>query len=731
MELSLALLEQAIEHGYPSLWLAYHKALALRQMGDLAGAIGVWSELVDVEGMPGFTEKVATQLETTEQQLADQKRAEEEALLNGLHAALADASRAAAHIPTVEAWSEELDLQALILKEAIAARNDGAVELSLALLEQAIEHGCSSLWFVHHKALALRQMGDLAGAIGVWSELVDVEGMPGFTEKVATQLETTEQQLADQKRAEEEALLNGLHAALADANRGAVHIPTVEAWSEELDLQALILKEAIAARNDGEVELSLALLEQAIEHGCSSLWFVHHKALALRQMGDLAGAIGVWSELVDVEGMPGFTEKVATQLETTEKQLADQKRAEEEALLNGLHAALADTNRVAAHIPTVEAWSEELDLQALILKEAIAARNDGEVELSLALLEQAIEHGYPSLWLVHHKALALRQMGDLAGAIGVWSELVDVEGMPGFTEKVATQLETTEQQLADQKRAEEEALLNGLHAALADTNRVAAHIPTVEAWSEELDLQALILKEAIAARNDGAVELSLALLEQAIEHGYPSLWLAHHKALALRQMGDLAGAIGVWSELVDVEGMPGFTEKVATQLETTEQQLADQKRAEEEALLNGLHAALADTNRVAAHIPTVEAWSEELDLQALILKEAIAARNDGAVELSLALLEQAIEHGYPSLWLGHHKALALRQMGDLAGAIGVWSELVDVEGMPGFTEKVATQLETTRAAIGRSEASRRGGAAEWIACSASRYKPSSGPHPNG
>ena len=301
----------------------------------------MWRECLD------FTEKVATQLETTEQQLADQKRAEVEALLNGLHAALADANCGAAHIPTVEAWSEELDLQALILKEAIAARNDGAVELSLALLEKAIEHGYPSLWLAHYKALALRQMGDLAGAIGVWSELMDVEGMPGFTEMVVTQLEATQEQLEGKNRSRAQArdnlfLLKSLHSCLLQYQCFAVHLPAVEAWSEELDLQALILKEAIAARNDGAVELSLALLEQAIEHGCSSLWFVHHKALALRQMGDLAGAIGVWSELVDVEGMPGFTEKVATQLEATEQQLADQKRAEEEPLLNGLHAALAE-----------------------------------------------------------------------------------------------------------------------------------------------------------------------------------------------------------------------------------------------------------------------------------------------------------------------------------------------------------------------------------------------------
>ena len=106
-------------------------------------------------------------------------------------------------------------------------------------------------------------------------------------------------------------------------------------------------------------------------------------------------------------------------------------------LLGILHTCLSQYQRSAVHLPELEALSDEMDLHTLILKEAIAARNDHLPQLSLVLLEQAMAHGFDSCWIVNNKALALRQMGDLSGAIAAWSELADLEGRPDFSLKVA------------------------------------------------------------------------------------------------------------------------------------------------------------------------------------------------------------------------------------------------------------------------------------------------------
>ncbi|WP_415408762.1 hypothetical protein ACLM45_08360 [Synechococcus sp. A10-1-5-9] len=596
------------------------------------------------------------------------------------------------HLPESDAAIEDLDLQTLILKEAIAARNDQQAQLSLDLLETAIAHGFDSCWMLNNKALALRQMGDLAGAIAVWSALTNLDGLPEFTEKVKGQLEATQELLAEQQREQAGAVLADLHGFLDQAKRSALHLPDSDADTEELDLQTLILKEAIAARNDQQAKLSLDLLETAIAHGFDSLWLVHNKALALRQMGDLAGAIVVWSDLANLDGLPEFTEKVKGQLEATQELLAEQQREQAGAVLADLHGFLDQAKRSALHLPDSDADTEELDLQTLILKEAIAARNDQQAKLSLDLLETAIAHGFDSLWLVHNKALALRQMGDLAGAIVVWSDLANLDGLPEFTEKVKGQLEATQELLAEQQREQAGAVLADLHGFLDQAKRSALHLPDSDADTEELDLQTLILKEAIAARNDQQAKLSLDLLETAIAHGFDSLWLVHNKALALRQMGDLAGAIAVWSALTNLDGLPEFTEKVKGQLEATQELLAEQQREQAGAVLADLHARLDQAKRSALHLPVRDADTENLDLVKLILKEAFEARRDGQAQLSIDLLEIAIAHDFDSLWLFHYKALALKDLSQLDAALRIWTDL-SVHRVKGFSEQVQRCLD--------------------------------------
>ena len=52
---------------------------------------------------------------------------------------------------------------------------------------------------------------------------------------------------------------------------------------------------------------------------------------------------------------------------------------------------------------------------------------------ALDLLEIAIENRFDSLWLVFNKALALREMGDLAGAIACWEGLAQATACRGLT----------------------------------------------------------------------------------------------------------------------------------------------------------------------------------------------------------------------------------------------------------------------------------------------------------
>jgi len=76
-----------------------------------------------------------------------------------------------------------------------------------------------------------------------------------------------------------------------------------------------------------------------------------------------------------------------------------------------------------------------MDLLRLILKEAIVARKQGQAKLSLDLLDTAIEYEFDSLWLFHHKALALRDLGQFDVAFSIWTDL-SVHSIKGFSEQV-------------------------------------------------------------------------------------------------------------------------------------------------------------------------------------------------------------------------------------------------------------------------------------------------------
>lgn len=364
-----------------------------------------------------------------------------------------------------------------------------------------------------------------------------------------------------QRSQQDNSLLEALCSCLADFQRASLYFPNRDDDTSEIDWQTLILKEAITAREEGQAQASLALLDIAIEHGFDACWVMNNKALALREMGDFAGAIACWEGLTGLEEMPDFAEKVQRQLQETQEQFAERERQQSLAVLTDLHEIVDRASRAALHLPARDADTSELDLQTLILKEAIAARNDHQPQLSLAMLEIAIGHGFDSLWLIFNKALALREMGDLTGAIACWEGLVSVEGMPDFTEKVQKQLEKTQEQLVQQRQDQPLAALKAMHGLLETASRAAQHLPACDAVTEEMDLQKLILKEAIVARNQGEVQLSLDLLDKAIEYQFDSLWLFHHKALALRGLGQLDAALSIWKDL-SVHSIEGFSEQV-------------------------------------------------------------------------------------------------------------------------------------------------------------------------
>ena len=95
------------------------------------------------------------------------------------------------------------------------------------------------------------------------------------------------------------------------------------------------------------------------------------------------------------------------------------------------------------------------------------------MQLSIDLLEIAIEHDFDSPWLFHHKALALRDLSQLDAALRIWTDL-SVHSIKGFSEQVQRCLDEVQHHrvLANAADAEQngnlELAINVLVQALVD-----------------------------------------------------------------------------------------------------------------------------------------------------------------------------------------------------------------------------------------------------------------------
>ena len=179
------------------------------------------------------------------------------------------------------------------------------------------------------------------------------------------------------------------------------------------DRQSLLnagLEEVIRLREQGEPELSLALVGQLERAGLTSPWLADNRARALLALGQRDQALQHWREL------SAHADQAAARVaRDTLQQLVLQ-------LLQGLLQHCSFHSWTPQHLPsTVE--STDGDLLHLALQEAIASREANRAGLSLALMEEALQQGWTSAWVLDNRARALVNLDRASEAQQIWEEL--------------------------------------------------------------------------------------------------------------------------------------------------------------------------------------------------------------------------------------------------------------------------------------------------------------------
>ena len=175
-----------------------------------------------------------------------------------------------------------------------------------------------------------------------------------------------------------------------------------------------------------------------------------------------------------------------------------------------------------------------------VLQQSIVLRDSGQPALSLSLLEQAEAGGLRSGWLLDNRARALLLLQRRDEAKALWHELRDQEDQ-GFRVMAAQQL----------KQLEVEERLPQLWPQLQTV--AAQHRWAFQCLSEQqiryAEFEFALLEEVVLAREQGAVALSLALVNLAMELGFESGWLRENKARACLAQDNVLEACRIWREL--------------------------------------------------------------------------------------------------------------------------------------------------------------------------------------
>ena len=176
-------------------------------------------------------------------------------------------------------------------------------------------------------------------------------------------------------------------------------------------LLSACLEEVIGLREQGHPEQSLALVDWLEEQGLRSPWLVDNRARALTALGRNAEALPLWERLLE-DSDPAASSIARQTLHDLGRQLLD-----------GLLHHCAFHSWQPRHLP-----SDGLDLEAnlleLALQEAITTLESNQAGLSLALMEEAINQGWSSPWVLDNRARALVNLGRCDEAQAIWRELL-------------------------------------------------------------------------------------------------------------------------------------------------------------------------------------------------------------------------------------------------------------------------------------------------------------------
>ncbi|QLE43079.1 tetratricopeptide repeat protein [Nostoc sp. C052] len=383
-------------------------ALQFAQQGDIARAIALWEQSLEICQQIGEVKGKATTLNNMALQFAHQ----------------GDIARA------IALWEQSLEIQEQIgdVKGKATTLNNMALQIArqgdiaraIALWEQCLEID-EQIGEVEGKATTLNNMalqfahqGDIARAIALWEQSLEIQEQIGDVKGKATTLN---------------------NMALQFAHQGDI-ARAIALWEQSLEIQEQIgdvkgkattlNNMALQFAHQGDIARAIALWEQSLEIQ-EQIGDVKGKATTLNNMalqfahqGDIAKAIALWEQSLEIQEQIGDVKGKATTLNNMALQFAHQ----------------GDIARAIA------LWEQSLEIQEQIgdvkgkattlNNMALQFAHQGDIAKAIALWEQCLEideqigNVKGKAATLSNMALVFRRQGDIAKAIALWEQSLEI-----------------------------------------------------------------------------------------------------------------------------------------------------------------------------------------------------------------------------------------------------------------------------------------------------------------
>ena len=441
----------------------------------------------------------------------------------------------------------------LAIKEAQEIEISGKIDTAIAFLEECIKGGLPPEWILHYKATYLSKTESFDSAHTIWEELISQEKSQNLTNAAEKALNDSKERQASTIVKPIHRLINQCQAAAHAHSWSLEHIILINNNSQEDDIAKLVIKESFRARKDHLFDLSLTLINLAIEYGIDSPWLLENKAQSLSDLRQFDAAHSIWKELISHEDRPQLVKTAKHHLSTSKEQQKQEIAGKTPHILEKLHMIMKQHTWEPTHLTNHEKLGPEQDLTILIIKESFSAREKHKNQLSLELINAGLDHGLDSPWLLDNKAKSLVNLGKFQSAKTIWEGLLNCEGKAKLVQTAKQSLDCLEEskQQFEEKRPRQ--LIESFQEIANQHHWVFQNLPGIENLEDGNEIEVICLKEAIIACNQGNPQLSIILLDTIMDYGYQSLWLAHNKAIALSKIEENSAAISIWNTLKESE----------------------------------------------------------------------------------------------------------------------------------------------------------------------------------